>query len=114
MKKIFITALLVFSGVFYAQEIKPKFEVVDNMVKATYYFDNGQVKEEGFYLEGKLHGKWTSYTETGSKQTMGEYEKGAKVGKWLFWSTNSLKEVDFATNKIEEVKSWSSETLVEN
>ena len=112
MKKIFITTLLVFSGVFYAQEVKPKFEVVDNMVKATYYFDNGQIKQEGFYLDGKLHGKWISYTEAGTKQTMGEYEKGAKVGKWFFWSTNSLKEVDFDTNKIEEVKNWSSEAIV--
>ena len=107
-----MAALLVFSGVFYAQEVKPKLEVVDNMVKATYYFDNGQIREEGFYLDGKLQGKWISYTENGVKQTMGEYENGAKVGKWFFWSTNSLKEVDFATNKIEEVKNWSSEAIV--
>jgi antitoxin component YwqK of YwqJK toxin-antitoxin module len=112
MKKIFITTLLMLSGVFYAQEVKPKFEVVDNMVKAIYYFDNGQIKQEGFYLEGKLHGKWISYTENGAKQTMGEYENGAKVGKWFFWNTNALKEVDFVINKIEEVKSWSSEAIV--
>jgi antitoxin component YwqK of YwqJK toxin-antitoxin module len=114
MKNIFIATLLMLSGVFYAQEVKPKYEVVNNMVKATYYHDNGQIKQEGFYLDGKLHGKWTSYTESGSKQTMGEYESGAKVGKWFFWNDKSLSEVDFSKNKIDAVKKWSQDALVNN
>lgn len=114
MKKIFIATLLVFSGIFYAQEVKPKYEVVDKMVKATYYHDNGQIQQEGFYLDGKLHGKWTSYTEAGAKQTMGEYESGAKVGKWFFWSGDSLSEVDFSKSKIKSVKKWSQDALVTN
>jgi antitoxin component YwqK of YwqJK toxin-antitoxin module len=114
MKNIFIATLLMLSGVFYAQEVKPKYEVVNNMVKATYYHDNGQIKQEGFYLDGKLHGKWTSYTESGSKQTMGEYESGAKVGKWFFWNDKSLSEVDFYKNKIDAVKKWSQDALVNN
>lgn len=72
------------SGLMSAQEVKPKFEVVDQMVKATYFYDNGQVKQEGTYLNGKLHGKWVSYNQDGSKQTMGEYENGNKTGKWFF------------------------------
>ncbi len=114
MKNIIIAAVLMISGVFFAQEIKPKFEVVDNMVKATYYHDNGQVSQEGLYLDGKLHGKWVSYTEAGAKQTMGEYENGAKVGKWFFWNENSLSEVDFSKSKMESVKKWSNEVLVKN
>jgi antitoxin component YwqK of YwqJK toxin-antitoxin module len=114
MKKIIIVAALMVSGVFFAQEVKPKFEVVDNMVKATYYFDNGQVKEEGFYLDGKLHGKWVSYTESGVKQTIGEYESGTKVGKWFFWNENSLNEVDFSNSRIAEVKTWTKEVLAKN
>lgn len=114
MKKIVLVAALLVSGVFFAQEVKPKFEVVDNMVKATYFHDNGQVSQEGFYLDGKLHGKWTSYTEAGAKQTMGEYENGAKVGKWFFWNEASLSEVDFSKSKIESVKKWSQDALVNN
>lgn len=114
MKKIILVAALLVSGMFFAQEIKPKFEVVDNMVKATYYHDNGQVSQEGLYLDGKLHGKWVSYTEAGAKQTMGEYENGAKVGKWFFWNENSLSEVDFSKSKMESVKKWSQEALVAN
>lgn len=114
MKNIIITGALLFSSFIFAQKIEPKFEVVNNMVKATYYYDNGQVKQEGFYLDGKLHGKWVSYNENGVKQTMGEYDKGNKVGKWFFWSTNSLNEVDFSESRIVEVKKWSSKEGLAN
>ncbi len=114
MKKIILIVALLVSGMFFAQEVKPKFEIVDNMVKATYYHDNGQIKQEGFYLDGKLHGKWISYTEAGVKQTIGEYENGAKVGKWFFWNDKSLSEVDFSKSKIDAVKKWSQDALVNN
>ena len=84
------------------------------MVKATYYYDNGQVKQEGYYLDGKLHGKWMAYNEDGSKQSIGEYNKGTKTGKWFFWSDASLNEVDFSDSRIAEVKKWSKDVLVKN
>lgn len=114
MKNIIITGALLMSSLIFAQKVEPKFEVVDNMVKATYYHDNGQVKQEGFYLDGKLHGEWVSYNDRGMKQTIGEYNKGNKVGKWFFWNTDKLSEVDFSNSRIVEVKKWSSETLVKN
>lgn len=114
MKKIVIAAVLLVSGMMSAQEVKPKYEVVDQMVKATYFYDNGQVKQEGFYLDGKLHGKWVSYNYDGSKQAMGEYENGSKTGKWFFWNDTALNEVDFANSRIAEVKKWSKEALVKN
>ena len=112
MKNLIIAGVLLVSGFMSAQEVKPKYEVVDQMVKATYFYDNGQVKQEGTYLDGKLHGKWVSYNEDGSKQTMGEYENGNKTGKWFFWSQTALNEVDFANSRVAEVKRWSKEALV--
>ena len=114
MKNLIIAGVLLVSGFMSAQEVKPKYEVVDQMVKATYFYDNGQVKQEGTYLDGKLHGKWVSYNEDGSKQTMGEYENGNKTGKWFFWSQTALNEVDFANSRVAEVKRWSKEALVKN
>ncbi|MFD2892395.1 toxin-antitoxin system YwqK family antitoxin [Flavobacterium chuncheonense] len=114
MKNIVIAGVLLVSSMMFAQEVKPKYEVVDNMVKATYYYDNGQVSQEGFYLDGKLHGKWVSYTENGTKQAIGEYNHGNKVGKWFFWNENSLNEVDFRDSRIAEVKKWSKDVLVKN
>ena len=114
MKKVVIAAVLLASSLSFAQEVKPKFEVVDQMVKATYYYDNGQVKQEGYYLDGKLHGKWVAFNEDGTKQSIGEYVNGNKVGKWFFWNETSLNEVDFSDSRIAEVKKWSKDVLVKN
>jgi antitoxin component YwqK of YwqJK toxin-antitoxin module len=114
MKNIVIAGVLMVSSFMFAQEVKPKFEVVDQMVKATYYYENGQVKQQGLYLDGKLHGKWIAYNEDGTKQSIGEYNKGAKVGKWFFWNEDTLNEVDFDDSRIAEVKKWSKEALVKN
>ena len=114
MKKLAIAVVLLVSSLSFAQEVKPKFEVVDQMVKATYYYDNGQVKQEGYYLDGKLHGKQVDYNEDGTKQSIGEYNKGLKTGKWFFWSDASLSEVDFSDSRIAEVKKWSKDVLVKN
>ena len=114
MKKVVIMAALLISSVFYAQEVKPKFEAVGNEVKATYFHDNGQVKQEGNYLNGKLQGKWISYNESGNKQAIGEYNNGVKVGKWFFWTEDTLSEVDYSDNRVADVRKWSKEVLVKN
>lgn len=112
MKKNLIAGLLLFTGVVFAQNIEPKYEIVGKMVKATYYYDNGQVKQEGCYKDGKLHGKWVAFNENGSKQSMGEYADGMKTGKWFFWNDTSLAEVDYTKSKITDVKKWSKDALV--
>jgi antitoxin component YwqK of YwqJK toxin-antitoxin module len=114
MKKVMIAAVLLVSGFSFAQEITPKFEVIDQMVKATYFYENGAVKQQGMYLDGKLHGKWVAYNEDGTKQSLGEFNNGTKVGKWFFWNENTLSEVDFNDNRIAEVKKWSKDALVNN
>ena len=79
MKKLFITAMLVVSGALFAQDDNAKHEVVDQMVKSTFYHDNGQVQQEGFYKDGKVHGQWVSYDENGNKVAMGQYQNGMKM-----------------------------------
>ena len=46
MKKILIIALVLITGVTFAQNT-PHLEQVGQLVKATYYFDNGQIQQEG-------------------------------------------------------------------
>ena len=113
MKKYVILSLLLFSGIIYAQGIEPKYEIEGNLVKATYFYDNGKVKQEGFYKDGKVHGKWTSYSESGNKISLGEFNRGQKTGKWFFWNQNSLSEVDYSNSRIAGVKKWSQEALAQ-
>jgi antitoxin component YwqK of YwqJK toxin-antitoxin module len=111
MKKIIIAGLLLSAGVVSAQKVEPKYTIENQMVKATYYYDNGQVMQEGFYKDGKLHGKWVAYNEDGSKQSIGEYTDGAKSGKWFFWGSSALSEVDYNDSRVAEVKTWSKDAV---
>ncbi len=104
MKKCVILAAVLFSGILTAQESKPELEAVGSKVKATYYYDNGNVKQEGFFKDGKLDGVWVSYDERGNKTVEGEYAEGLKTGKWTFFNDKNLTEVAFADSKVSSVK----------
>ena len=110
MKKFVILTAILFSGVIFAQDSKPVLEPFGKKLKATYFYENGQVQQEGYFENGKLEGIWVSYNETGDKIASGEYTAGVKTGKWFFWSQNeeknSLCEVDFSNNQVAKVKNW--------
>jgi antitoxin component YwqK of YwqJK toxin-antitoxin module len=100
MKKIIIAAAFLLTGVLSAQEVTPKYEEVNNKtIKATYYHDNGLVKQTGNYRNGKLHGTWVSYNADGSKQAVAQYENGKKVGKWFFYTGNTISEVNYGNSQ---------------
>ncbi len=112
MKKYVTLSILLFSGVIYAQAIEPKYEIQSDLIKATYFYDNGQIKQEGFYKDGKVHGKWISYSEAGEKTAIGEFNRGQKTGKWFFWNKNSLSEVNYSNSKVADIVKWSKDGLV--
>lgn len=112
MKKYIILTALIFSGIAFAQENNPKLEAVGELVKTTYYFENGKIQQEGFFKNGKLEGLWTSYDTNGNKLSVANYENGEKTGKWLFWNGNNLSEVDYSNSRIASVKTWKQEALV--
>ena len=114
MKNVLIAGVMLVTSLTFAQEVKPKYEVIGEEVKATFYYDNGQIKQEGNYLNGKPNGKWVSFNEDGTKQVIGAYNNGVKTGKWFFWSESTLNEVDFTDSRIAEVKKWSKDVLVKN
>lgn len=99
MKKYMIIGAALISGMIFAQK-EPKLEAVGNMVKATYYYDNGQVQQEGFFKDGKLEGKWVAFDASGNKKSVGEYSNGQKTGKWLFWNDAKLSQVEYSNNQI--------------
>jgi antitoxin component YwqK of YwqJK toxin-antitoxin module len=112
MKKYIMIAAVLFSGIIFAQNTKPQLEVVGNQVKATYLYENGQVQQQGNFLNGKLQGEWVSYDVNGNKVATGTYNKGEKVGKWFFWSNSALSEVDYSDNRIASVKNWKKDAVV--
>jgi antitoxin component YwqK of YwqJK toxin-antitoxin module len=103
MKKLLFIALMLVSGVIFAKG-EPQLEVVGQLVKATYYYDNGNIQQVGFFKDGKLDGQWISYTESGTIQTVAEYSNGLKSGVWKYFDNAvATKEVSYSNNLIVSV-----------
>ncbi len=103
MKNAILLVAVMFSAYMYAQDTEPVFKQEGEKVKATYFHENGEVAQKGYFLDGKLHGEWTMFDETGNKIAMGKYKEGKRSGKWLFWEGKMLKEVNFTDNRITSV-----------
>ncbi|WP_281989824.1 toxin-antitoxin system YwqK family antitoxin [Aquimarina aggregata] len=113
MKKILVAIAILFSATVMAQDVKPTFEKQGTQIKGTFFHENGEVRQQGFYnKEGKLHGEWKSYDTTGKKIAMGQYANGIKTGKWFFWSADKLSEVNYNDNQIADVTTWSNKDNV--
>ena len=113
MKKYMIIAAVLISGIIFAQEnSQPQLEAYGNLVKASYYYENGQLQQTGFFKDGKLEGQWVAYDANGNKKSVGEFSNGIKTGKWVFWNENNLSEVNYANNAVASVKNWKQEALV--
>lgn len=100
-----IVAVL-FSTALTAQEIEPDFERTGELIKGTFYYEDGNISQEGTYKDGKLHGEWVSYDKDGKKTAIASYKNGEKSGKWFFWSGDTLTEVDYEENRIAEVRNY--------
>ncbi|GAA0871549.1 hypothetical protein GCM10009117_06950 [Gangjinia marincola] len=97
---------IMLGSVLNAQDVKPSFEKQGELVKGTFFYENGTVKQEGTYKNGKLHGEWVSYDQHGDKLAMAEYDQGVKTGKWFFWTEDGLVEVDYNRNAVTQVTNW--------
>ena len=50
-----------------------------------FYFLNGNLKKEGHFSEDKPIEYWYFYNENGIKQSEGHFDNGEKVNWWLFY-----------------------------
>ena len=49
----------------------------------SFWRDNGDVREQGEYKNGKRHGIWTRWYHNGQMEHGREYDKGRSVGRWI-------------------------------
>lgn len=103
MKKMLLISMMMVSSVVFSQN-KPKIENIDDQVTATYYYDNGNVKQVGNFVDGKLDGKWISYSEDGNVLAIAYYKNGEKHGKWQYFESNTTtKKVEYKNNNIVQI-----------
>lgn len=107
MKNLIILGALMLSTIAFAQEVKPEFnQLKDGTIEATYFHENGQVAQQGFFVKNKRHGEWISFDTSGQKTAQAEFKNGEKTGKWFIWNDNKLTEVDYENNQIAAVNTW--------
>ena len=113
MKKLFVFIFAMTIGLSQAQEKKePTFVKEGNLVKATYFYANGGIHQQGFFKDNKLTGMWTEFDKKGNKTTIGFYKEGKKVGKWFQWHNNLLREITFSENGTKKVSVWKEEIAI--
>lgn len=110
MKKISLLLIVVLSFLTtQAQEnpVKDTYVKKGDLVEATLYYENGVIRQKGFYTnEGVTTGNWVSYDRNGIKTAEAKYKNGTKVGTWFFWKEDTLTEVDYNNSEIVAVNTW--------
>ena len=106
MKKFIAVIILTITATSFtfAQENEPTFEKQDDLVKATYYHDNGVVKEIGYFKDDKLHDQWIRYDISGKISVVANYNNGLKEGKWYIVGEETTKEITYKKNKLIKVE----------
>jgi len=66
-----------------------------------YFFEDGALRSEGDYLDGKREGEWVFYYHDGRVQQRGSYRKDKPVGewKWMYHSGNILREENYVNGR---------------
>ena len=59
--------------------------------KSRAWFDNGRLRYETEWWQGKKHGKFTLWYVNGQKRAEGEDRHGVPVGTWLSWAEDGTK-----------------------
>ena len=90
------------TGFAFAQEKEPTFEKQDDLVKATYYHDNGMIKEVGYFKDEKLHDQWIRYDNTGKISVVANYDNGIKEGKWYIVGEETTKEITYKREQVDQ------------
>ena len=81
MKMVRYTSLVLFIGMAW-------FQSADSLIVDKSFYDNGNLKYQRFYKDGKANGRWTHYYENGNIWIEGAYKNGIQVGLWTTYYNN--------------------------
>ena len=71
----------------------------DNAVGRCFIFENGKIKEDRYYVNGKVNGQWFNYYENGQVKSEGHTILGKKEGKLIsFYNNGIIKKEEYWKN----------------
>lgn len=113
MRKLLIIACFLMIGSLQAQDSNPLYEKAGDLVKVTNFYEDGTIKEQGFYKNKVITGTWVTFDSNGNKTAIAHYDEGKKTGKWFLWSNDGLlREINYENNTIASVQSWKEDSKV--
>ena len=74
--------------------------------EATYFHDNGSVKEVGSFENGNRSGTWIGYSNEGEKVSTASFNNDKKHGKWLVWDESGAKRFEMYYDNGAKVGTW--------
>lgn len=64
--------------------------------EALLWYDNGQVKLQGEYVDGVREGLWRSWHANGKNRGEGRLHRNRRIGTWIMWDENGQKRSELA------------------
>lgn len=63
-----------------------------------YFFEDGKIWTEAYYIHGELDGAYTVYYKKGAIRYRGVYRNGQREGEWLFFDEEGrqIKSIDYS------------------
>lgn len=74
---------------------------------ATYYYDNGNIKETGIFLNNEKNEQWLHWDDAGNKIAEAFYVEGKKNGTWMIWDAKGTKRYEMYYSMDKKVGKWS-------
>jgi antitoxin component YwqK of YwqJK toxin-antitoxin module len=102
-----LTFLFLFSGSVYGEgpEVKREYWDNGNLKKETHYkngkenglhaewrWDNGEKLMEANFKDGDLHGLYKDWHSNGVQANIGQYKEGKEDGLWVLWSKDGSRQ----------------------
>lgn len=113
MKNILLALAFIFTAsIGFSQQKETTFKKEGDLVKATYFHENGEISVQGFFKNKKLTGEWTRFDNQGNKVQIAFYKEGKKTGKWFVWDKDALKEINYNNNAIVSTHKWNTDSKV--
>jgi antitoxin component YwqK of YwqJK toxin-antitoxin module len=88
--------------------VKAKQTVVDGISHGAYtlYHENGVVREQGAFDNGKKTGEWKRYGEQNQLVGIANFVDGQKHGNWKIWDNNGVLRYDMSYQNDSKVDIW--------
>jgi antitoxin component YwqK of YwqJK toxin-antitoxin module len=118
MKASIFSTLMLVSTLSFAQstaqvnyesgELKSSYVQKHGLVEVTHFYQNGAVKEIGFFKNGIPEGKWLGFAENGQKTAELNYKNGKRHGEYRSWDlyANTYTEMNYADGKAMAANKW--------